>query len=200
MTKKIVFAALLILSPITYGATQPATEPAPKLYEIEVMVFQNIRPDLEGNELWVNERVDPEIEDLDKAVAITTAPNADSDMTKAREALEQDTNYRVLVHKQWVQNADARSEAELVRLNNEDGELDGTFKFFVSRFLHVDLNLLLKETELTSMFQAENPVAASTINYEIREKRRVRSNELQYFDHPKFGVLMLVKQVENDSN
>jgi hypothetical protein len=98
-----------------------------------------------------------------------------------------------------VQNADARSEAELVRLNTEDGEMDGTFKFFVSRFLHISLNLLFREPEANSMFQTGNPDDTSAINYEIREQRRVRSNEIQYFDHPKFGALVMVKQVEADN-
>ena len=197
--KNLLLATLIILSPIANAATQATTEPAPKVYEIEVMVFQNIRTDLEGGELWVNERINPDIADLDKSVAISTVPGEDSDLTKAKELIEQNSNYRILVHKQWVENANPRSDAKLVRLNTEDGDLDGTFKFFMSRFLHVDMNLIFKEAETTSLFQASNLENTNTIGYEIRERRRVRSNEMQYFDHPKFGALVQVKQVEVDN-
>jgi hypothetical protein len=192
--KKLVIAALFLLPPVA-GATTPPIESAPRQYEIEVMVFQNIRPELEGGELWMNERINPEIKDLDKAITTPAPPREDSDLSKAKEVLEKDGNYRILVHKQWIQNADAPSDSPMMRMNTEDGELDGTFKFFMSRFLHVDLNLLFKEPESKSMFQADNPEGGN-ISFEIRDHRRVRSNEMYYFDHPKFGALVQVKQVE----
>ena len=196
MIKKLVIAALVVLAPVAGAATQPATEQPLRQYEIEVMVFQNIRADLEGGELWMSERANPDIVDVDKAVTTPAPPREDSDLSKAKEVIEKDGNYRIMVHKHWVQDADAPGDAAMVRLNTEDGELDGTFKFFMSRFLHVDLNLLYKEPESKSMFQAGNP-DNTNISYEIREQRRVRSNEMQYFDHPKFGVLVQVKQVES---
>jgi hypothetical protein len=193
--KKFVFTALILLAPVASATTQPATEPVTRQYEIEVMVFQNIRPELEGGELWMTERINPDIENLDKAITTPAPPREDSDLTKAQEILEKDGNYRILVHKQWIQTGDAPSDAAMIRMNTEDGELDGTFKFFMSRFLHVDLNLVFKEPESRSMFQAGNPDGGN-ISYEIRDHRRVRSNEMYYFDHPKFGALVEVKQVE----
>ena len=195
MIKTTAFVALLSLAPIAGAATQPSTEAPPKQYEIEVMVFQNIRPELEGEELWMNERINPELANLEKAITTPAPPREDSDLTKAKEALEKDGNYRIMVHKQWIQTGDAPSDAAMIRMNTEDGELDGTFKFFMSRFLHVDLNLLFREPDSKSMFQAGN-ADSGNINYEIREHRRVRSNELYYFDHPKFGALVKVKQAE----
>jgi hypothetical protein len=198
--KPIAILAAFLVSPALFAASETATEAPLKVYEIEVMVFQNIRPEAEGEELWMSERIDPEIKDLDKAVAISTIPGEDSDLTKVREIIEQDSNYRVLVHKQWAQNADTRSESKLVQLNTDDGELNGTFKFFMSRFLHVDVNLLYKESDSKSLFQAGNTENAADINYEIREQRRVRSNEMQYFDHPKFGLLVMVQPVDTTTH
>jgi hypothetical protein len=197
--KKTAFAALVLLAPIASAATQLSTEAPPRQYEIEVMVFQNIRPELEGDELWMNERINPEVANLDKAITSPAPPRENSDLTKAKEALEKDGNYRIMVHKQWIQTGDAPSDAAMIRMNTEDGELDGTFKFFMSRFLHVDLNLLFREPESKSMFQAGNSAEGGNISYEIREHRRVRSNELYYFDHPKFGALVQVKQAGADS-
>jgi len=198
----LLFFALFAFPILATAAKTPATSviPAPKVYEIEVMVFQNIQPDLEGNELWVNERVNLELKDIDKAVEATALPHEDSDLTKAREVIDNDSNYRILAHKQWVQNADPQSTARLVLLSSEDGELEGTFKFFISRFLHVDLNMIFQEKESKSMFQATSSDNSQQIAYQIRERRRIRSNEVQYFDHPKFGALVQIKKVEVSTN
>lgn len=202
MKKSLIFFALLLLPVLAIAAPEQSPENiAPtKVYEIEVMVFQNIQGELEGNELWVKERINMELENIDKAVEIKEMPREDSDLSKALEVLNADGNYRVLTHKQWLQNADPRSDAELVRLFTEDGELDGTFKFFMSRFLHVNLNFIYKQKESKSIFQAGNSEDAPMIAFQLRERRRIRSNKIQYFDHPKFGVLVQVKQMEESTN
>lgn len=202
MRKPLIFVTLFLLPTLALAerATTAANVPPPKIYEIEVMVFQNIQNELEGNELWVNERIDPELVDIDKAIEIRNVPREESDLTNARAVLDADGNYRLLTHKQWVQNADPQSDAGLIRLTTEDGELDGTFKFFVSRFLHVDLNLIFQQKESNSFFQAGDADESQLAAYQLRERRRIRSNEVQYFDHPKFGVLVLVKQVEVSTN
>ena len=193
MKKPLTFFALLLFPILAIAAPT-------KVYEIEVMVFQNIQNELEGNELWVNERINLELKDIDKAVEVKGVPREDSDLTKAREVLDADSNYRVLTHKQWLQNADPQSGAKLVRFSTEDGDLDGTFKFFMSRFLHVDLNLIYKQKESKSIFQAGNSENAPMMAFQLRQRRRVKSDQIQYFDHPKFGVLVQVKQVKESTN
>lgn len=201
MKFSLIFVALFVLPTLAVAEKAPATADAPptRVYEIEVMVFQNIQNKLEGNELWVNERINPEIKDIDKAIEVTALPREDSDMAKARELLDTDSNYRMLAHKQWIQNADPQSTARLIRLTSEDGELDGTFKFFMGRFLHLDLNLIFNQSESKSLFRGVED-DLRVIAFEIRERRRIRSNEMQYFDHPKFGVLVQVKQIEVSTN
>jgi hypothetical protein len=197
----LIFIALF-LSPTLALAAKTATTanaPPPRVYEIEVMVFQNIQNELEGNELWVNERINLELKDIDKAIEVTALPREDSDLAKAREILDTDSSYRMLTHKQWIQNADPQSTARLVRLTSEDGDLDGTFKFFMSRFLHVDLNLIFHQSESKSLFRGASD-DSEMIAFQLRERRRIRSKEVQYFDHPKFGVLVQVKQVEVSTN
>ncbi len=201
MKNSLIFVALFLLPTLAMAEKAPASAnaPPPRVYEIEVIVFQNIQNELEGNELWVNERINLEFKDIDKAIEVTALPRGDSDLTKAREILDTDSNYRMLTHKQWIQNADPRSTARLVRLTSEDGELDGTFKFFMSRFLHVDLNLIFHQSESRSIFQGASD-DAQMIAFQLRERRRIRSNEMQYFDHPKFGVLVQVKQIKVSTN
>lgn len=201
MKNSLIFVALLLLPTLAMAkeSSTAANASPSRVYEIEVMVFQNIQNELEGNELWTNERINMELKDIDKAIGVTALPREDSDLMKAHEKLDTDSSYRVLVHKQWIQNADPQSSARLVRLASDDGELDGTFKFFISRFLHVNLNLIFLQSESKSIFQGAEDDSQQAA-YQLRERRRIRSNEIQYFDHPKFGALVQIKQVGVSSN
>lgn len=198
MQIKLIFAVLFCLP--VMALAEPITSTAPKIFEIEVMVFQNILPDLEGDELWTADDAENVIKDIDKAAVVSGAPQASSALSKAQEILDSDSDYRVLVHKQWIQNADVPADAELIRLKTEEGDLDGSFKFYMSRFLHIELNLVYSEQESRSIFKTTDSGDSDWMAYRLQEQRRVRSNEIEYFDHPKFGVLVLVTPIRVDLN
>lgn len=200
MIKPLIFISACLFSFSVLAESAPKRAPASDLFEVEVIVFQNIQAELEGNEVWDNERITMEFVDIDKAVEANKTPQENSDLTKAYEMLDSDSNYRVLMHKQWLQYASPQSDSKLVRLSTVDGELDGTLKFFVSRFLHVDLNLVYQVKASTSIFQVGDAEDNSMIAFQLREKRRIRSNEIQYFDHPKFGALVKVKRIMENKN
>lgn len=77
--------------------------------------------------------------------------------------------------------------------------LEGTIRISVSRYLHVDLDLLL--SRLTPQSSTTNSdQAAETPGYygptyrffRMQAHRRMRSGELHYIDHPWLGVLLLI--------
>lgn len=182
----------LFLGLATTGIAAPQ-DSNPNVYEVEVAVIQNNLPDLEGGELWSQDRVDTNIADLDKAVLINNVPNPNSDLSRALENLDADSGYRVLFHKRWVEEAKPEGNAELIRINSNDGQLNGTLKFYLSRFLHLDVNLLMQEGDPTTMVQADGFPGA--LLYRISQERRIHSGDVQYFDHPKFGALIAVTPV-----
>ena len=50
--------------------------------------------------------------------------------------------------------------------------------------------------------RVDDPVAIdmnSPVRYRIQEDRILRSGELRYFDHPKFGVLARITRVEEEA-
>lgn len=204
---------LLLISPNLHAAAATGAD-----YEVEVVVFKNEMPELEGKEIWSPDRVDLTLPELDKAAKAADTNDEEGVLGKAVAALNEHASYTVLAHKRWTQTAEARSTSPLKRVYTEDGELDGTFVFYMSRFLHVEIKALLKDLEasekLASAFEASksgndetssgkkdgmaidasnNP---SVLAYRIDESRRIRSNEIHYFDHPKFGVLVKVSPVE----
>jgi hypothetical protein len=156
-----------------------------KRYDVEVLVFEIKAPQYEGGELWT--RLE---EPIDTSEAETTDDRPASELfTQAAEKLRADERFRIVLQKRWEQDAKPRDETKPVLMRTWDNELDGVFRFYQSRFMHVELNLAFQPG--TTAIGAD---AAPT--YVIREERRIRSGQLHYFDHPKFGVLVRVAPVQ----
>ncbi len=175
---------LFALARVAWGVTPV---PAP-LYEIEILVFENRLPELEGGESWLGEpRITPAL--LAEAIDVGTPPASDSELARAAKLLEKDGHYRVLAHLRWQQTAEGKSATKPVRIRGVDPALDGVLRFYLSRFLHVDLELVWRQTAKgDSGLTPSSPAAA----YGIAAHRRIRTKELHYFDHPKFGALLRV--------
>jgi hypothetical protein len=160
-------------------------------YDIEVLVFENNLPELIGEELFARDVKPLTARDLDKAVP-PDSPLADSLLGVAAGQLSKDGHYRLLAQARWQQTLDPSGKAAVkpVRINaGKDDELDGTVRFYMSRFLHLDVQLLFREPGSS---------ASTPLTYRISEQRRVKSQETHYFDHPKFGVLVRIMPVEKD--
>ena len=196
-------AALFLFTPTLYAAATSGPD-----YEVEVLVFKNDMPELEGKEIWSPERVDMTLPEIDSASKAADTSSEETDLGKAALAMSEKPGYVILAHKRWSQTADAKSTSPLMRISTDSGDLDGTLVFYLSRFLHVEVKMLLKDMNGSDgagsaagksdpandgKTTAENQLMA----YRITESRRVRSNEINYFDHPKFGVLVQITPRES---
>ena len=91
--------------------------------------------------------------------------------------------------------------------------LDGSFTLYLSRYLHLNVDLALDEPPaFDDPVAIEDPVrsfgdaragynlfddrAYGKVRYRIREDRIFKSGDLRYFDHPKFGLVVRVSRVE----
>jgi Peptidoglycan-binding protein, CsiV len=188
--KRLFLIITLVFAPITL---LHAATPVNNVYEVEVIVFENRMPDLEGGELWRNVPDKSADSDIAEAINAGEPAPADSSLAAAADALEKSGRHHVLAHLRWQQTAEAKSVSKPVKIANADGGLDGALRFYLSRYLLVDLNLLLRETASGGIFggaAAEPPV------YRLSEYRRVKLLETHYFDHPKFGALVRVSPVK----
>jgi len=149
------------------------------LYDVEVLVFENRDPGSDGGEAW--KETTGEIPGLDRAAIPEGLPAPDSALSRAVSALERGGRYRVLVHRRWQQAAEAKPEGMPLRLQSAGGELDGTLRFYSSRFLYIEMNLALHGTGAV---------------YPLTEHRRVRLKEIHYFDHPRIGALVRITAAE----
>jgi hypothetical protein len=182
----VVFLGWFAIAP-AFGA---APSGASANYEIEVLIFEMLLPEFEGSELWTRA---PRPVDANATTVESLSPTAD--FSSAVTAMRTDGRYRVLVHKRWIQSAESKANGPPVQLATEDREINGTLKFYLARFLHLELNMSYQPRNVGAIGAVGAPSSDSLPSYVIIEQRRIKSNDLNYFDHPKFGVLVRVTPV-----
>jgi hypothetical protein len=185
--KGLFLSIFLIMAPVAALHAAPA---ATNMYEIEVVVFENRLSDLEGGELWMRNLGKPVSAGKDESISTGEKPPADSSLSAATAALEKSGRHHVLAHLRWRQTAEAKSVSKPVKISNTTGGLDGSLRFYLSRFLIVEMNLALREMQGGGVFSGAAENAA--VLHRLNEPRRIKVSETHYFDHPKFGALVRV--------
>lgn len=178
------YCLLLLFSLVASGTATAAAPTAPSAYEVEVLVFENRLPDLDGNEQWGAGRATAQ--DATDTIVLGNVPTG-SDLASVAAALESDPRYRLLSHRRWVQAADNKPASSPVLVRTDNREVDGHVRFYMSRFLHVEVNLAFQPQ--AAALGGTDPAPTP---YRLNEQRRIKSQELHYFDHPKFGALVRV--------
>lgn len=144
---------------------------------------------------------------------------ADYQLRSAWDRLVQLDAYRPLMHAGWIQatlEQEDTAPIPLRRLGDPPLRLNGTISLYLSRFLHMVVDLSLEHpspqrmvaTQERVRIYGDNQSRASlsfdpefitpSIIYRIEEDRIVRNDELRYFDHPKFGVLAKIMRIEEE--
>lgn len=124
--------------------------------------------------------------------------------------------YEPIMHFGWTQVTWPDEDTlpiELDAMGSRPAGLDGTLRLYLSRFLHlvVDLELDAPEShqnadsrssygDYRSLTEYDDFGSPRPVRYRIDENRILRSGELRYFDHPKFGVLARVTRVDEETD
>ncbi|HEY8521225.1 MAG TPA: CsiV family protein [Gammaproteobacteria bacterium] len=110
--------------------------------------------------------------------------------------------YQPLVHTGWLQEALSEAEATPVDLSLL-GIVNpaGSIKLHLSRFLHLTLDLAYQGA--SGAAATPSPASVGGLGevplaprYVLQASRRIRNAALNYFDHPAFGVLVMVRFVD----
>ncbi|MBT8092216.1 MAG: peptidoglycan binding protein CsiV [Gammaproteobacteria bacterium] len=195
---------------IAYGA-----QAEERRYAVEVIIFTYTRDVETAGEMFVP---DPAIEEqfpgvIGDSAALGALPGEPTEPLPAIEFVRLDPGdytmddimghlrridiYRPVMHFGWVQTTlpdELTRSIQLASLARPASGLDGTLRLYLSRFLHlvVELEMEAGQTDVPGIVDTSAPVY-----YRIQENRIFRSGELRYFDHPKFGVLAKVTRVES---
>jgi hypothetical protein len=150
-------------------------------------------------------------------------PEEELNMTDIASRLERLDVYRPVMHFAWTQVTRPEEETrpiELQSLAEPPEGLEGTFTLYLSRYLHLVVDLSLEQRAgLEDPFAIDDPpkdlpsdpqavfgdsrggasfdeLRPPPVHFRIVEDRIFKSGELRYFDHPKFGVLAKITRVE----
>lgn len=168
----------------------------------------------EENEDFVERNNDPERTALE-LILLTEEELTLSDEIRQFELLDA---YETMMHFGWTQPTYPEEETppiELRLLGEPPAGLDGTFTLYLSRYLHLIVDLAL---DAPDQFEAEVidddsffsfgdarrqygkafDVVPPPVRFRIVENRILKNGELRYFDHPKFGVLAKITRIEKE--
>jgi len=184
-------------------------------YEIELILFKQGNADA-GSEQWPEDPGSPDWNNL-----VSLQPAADGDPSQPYEILpESGWQLRALYnglrrsgateplfHQAWRQPVvSSDSAARPIYLGPrlapaQAGEpaprFEGTLRISVNRYFHVNLDLLLLGANRAVPVTESALVASPTLgSIRFTARRRMRSGELHYIDHPMLGALIQISRIE----
>ncbi len=194
------------------NAVEAVVAPAPGTAAAPLPATELLPAEEEDQPLPV-ERVDFFLLDLrHQAPQFVRLPESRFQLDKEYDRLELLDAYQPLIHLAWNQAAYGKSEAlafDIPESTAESSGVSGAVTVYKDRFLHLGLNLEMVEAtpENTNMdftdgwqapislldepFRTDEPSRQGT-TFSLQESRRIRGDLLQYFDHPKFGVIVKI--------
>jgi hypothetical protein len=184
--------ACLVLTPVLI---HPAWAALPPIYDVELIIFINKYPNDDG-ERWDTPDPDtirpsgsfPEDHFTELATEFYTIENISY-------ALERSGRHSVLFHRAWRQLAYDKAHAVAYPIHSiaENGRdsVEGIIKLVRERFLHLDVDVqLMSAARGREVLYSDSPDNQPA--FELIETRRIKSNVLHYFDHPRFGMIAKV--------
>jgi hypothetical protein len=181
-------------------------------YQIELIVFARNDPRAGATEYWPEDPGTPSLAGAQPLLRRAGAGQAFARLPGSELQLERlygglvasHGRYEPLLHLAWRQPVGGDRDALPVHLTTDPGDspspprLEGTFTLTRNRYLHADLDLVLRRLERrppgADRDTREDPSRQSPHHqaYRMHDHRRMRSGELHYLDHPLMGVLVLV--------
>ncbi|HDY84692.1 hypothetical protein LCGC14_1023330 [marine sediment metagenome] len=171
---------------------------ADQWYHVELVVFEQLSnntdeqwPAMSGNDIRAS-----------LAPGMSTPqiqPASNNTLNSIASRLSSSSQYRVHYHQSWQQYIMRKGSAKAVKILSANGLIEGTVRLDKASYLHASVNLWLKqnagETNNWSDASATGTNISAPHNPHLVESRRIRSNKLDFFDHPKMGALLKITPI-----
>jgi hypothetical protein len=168
------------------------------------------------------------LEDVDLELQFVLLPEEEHTLGDISHKFDLLDAYETILHVAWTQPTYPKEETlpiELHAFGEVPVGLDGSFTLYLSRYLHLVVDLALDaekqnpdDAAVIEEFEDNNEAAFSfgdsriqddmyvdpfndefqqqIVRYHLQENRILKNGEVRYFDHPKFGVVAKVTRVE----
>ncbi len=105
-------------------------------------------------------------------------------LEKLKNKINQNSEYQLIDSKSWIQTIPSLESSKF--LQYEDKKKYGFFlKFYKKRFMHIVLKSYLGTLENSN----------NNIKIFIDVEKRIFDNEIHFFDHPHFGVIVSINEI-----
>ncbi|AFI84079.1 hypothetical protein Q7A_1241 [Methylophaga nitratireducenticrescens] len=170
--------SLFFVALMSFGVAAQAQQ----WYHVELIVFEVLNPsDNEQSPVFTLQ--DPAPLKVGMANKIIQ-PAGNKNLTDISQRLRNSAGYRVISHQTWQQAVGSRSRAQAVAIDSD--RVQGQVRFHIATYLHASLDLWLQDgvrsVESNSYHTLHQP--------RLVELRRIRSKQVHYFDHPRFGAIL----------
>lgn len=189
----LLFTSLLLLSsPLSYAAEK-------HWYSIEYIVFKNTPLSNAALEPWRKAPIQIPVNaiNLDNGSSnkFSQLEQSEQNLRNTLAGLKKSSSYAPIAHGGWIQPVQTRGKKQPVQIKTRlhNTELNGTITFWHERFFHLDFDLQLQERTSTGDSLNSNAPSRGTL-YRLNETRRIKTEQIHYFDHPRFSVLAIVKK------
>ncbi len=145
---------------------------APNFYQVAVVVFSQ---PVDSEEDLLDQ---PEIPWPARWREAKKLPAAQSGLYNAYDRLRRSRSHHPLLHTAWIQPAGPNRVNPPYHVGSADGPVEGVVRLQRGEYLHVIVDMEYRGRD--------------GLVHRLREKRRVKFNEIHYLDHPAFGVLIRV--------
>lgn len=201
-------------------------------YQVEVIVFDRLYPNLDG-EQWQKEEfvMRDNLVELQPASAEGFIPYKVLNKSRNRlggvyRVMKLSSEYRPLYHVSWQQEATERRKSRYVHIQRLEGGgvtpvaktteeepefldeliapdriIDGSIRIRSGFYLHADIDLsYFKKLPPENMVLRTSEESYSGFDktvIKLKETRKIKLNEIHYFDHPMFGVILQVSRLSS---
>jgi len=240
LIKIVLFTSLFFISSVQAEETEASTgQVKPKQYYIvEVVLFRHEDTQGKHSEHWEDLSID-NLENNSNYVLAEYNLNAKQfspiagasalspehyKLLDSANHIKYSKNYKLLAHFGWTQRSLSKSRALPIQISSNQFSDDllpaGELTLYVSRFLHMKVNLSASECiyppiaapvdpqvsdetldrqleagqsqlEVSELVESSNTECVNN-NYLFSQNRKMRSRELHYIDNPVFGLLVYV--------
>ena len=211
-------------------------EPEVRRYTVELIIFRYAQDVSTGSEVFPPDEPPVTLPSDEQGIAFTDTPSqrveatsgplpdtelvlldaADYQLGDILDRMRRLDVYEPVMHFGWTQATWPEEQTEPVPLHRfarPPPDLDGDITLYLSRFLHLVVDLKLEAPRVRTFNTDEQERLGDTqtvgdllgevntqapVYYRLQEDRILKNGELRYFDHPKFGVLAKVTRVEDE--
>ena len=185
---------LLSCLALSMAGSTPVFAAQPGSYDVEIVIFTVRRPGDDGEQWPARVPEETGAAGIHSNNQISDLPVDSYRLNGISNGLRQSSAYAVVLHKAWRQpaydNANVVGYPGYTAAGN-GRNIEGAIRLTRERFLHIDADLLMLSADCRNDVVVTSAPYGAPV-YALREKRRVKSRVVHYFDHPHFGMIATV--------